>query len=171
MIADLATSDQNSNVHNVEVKGCGGNQSDRWRNKFWLMLNTNHRSCASNNPLPFSLGAPYLHEHVINASHAVRSTNVLLLVPFIEQRAAVRLLLLCRHILPRFHNGCHNLRVERLAAGKWLTGPPVSQQSLTSRWGLCPDVLNMENFHWQSTTQNCIILSSADSLEFFMKSN
>lgn len=37
------------------------------------------------------------------------STDVLLLVPFVEQRAAIRLLLLRWQILPRFHDGCHHL--------------------------------------------------------------
>ena len=37
----------------------------------------------------------YLHEHVIDTGHAMCSANVLLLVPLIEQRAAIRLLLLC----------------------------------------------------------------------------
>lgn len=56
------------------------------------------------------LALAYLHEHAVDPSHAMGSTDILLLVPLIEQRAAICLLLLCRHVLPRLHDGRHHLK-------------------------------------------------------------
>lgn len=75
-----------------------------------------HVTPPNNNQPIQHLTLAYLHEHVIDPSHAVGSADILPLVPFVKQRAAIRLLLLRRHALPRLHDGRHHLENRRRRA-------------------------------------------------------
>lgn len=52
----------------------------------------------------------YLHEHVIDPSHSMGCSNVLLPVPLVQQRTTVCLPLLLREVFPRFNNSIYYLR-------------------------------------------------------------